>query len=498
MHTKSHLLLILSIFLFLCQSNAGQTATVVFISDTKVEIEIKDPIDGYPNSFYVTRKIKLEPNIPVSHEINVDDFAFLNIEPQQMYGRYSLLLLEGSHLTVNYLAGKTTLTGDNAAGIEYLYANYIKRGEGFYVNQLVPVMESKITDSIDFAGLDKEMEAWRKDLPYKKDLLHLLKEKNISNKAYDILSKTLEYFYLNVESDLYMFTMQGQMKGYVPPKEERFKLFERIENLCTDKRYLNEKAPKYLYSSNEYYNLKYRFLSEEKKDELNRQYDELVLGNFISWMLAPDYIQLPLFGDNTISQFQNGVGLLTSKEFVQWFQKKFPDKEHTKIISKLYTDQQEKLNRPNETQAIFLDNKAINSFQDLVQLKELKGKYLYIDLWASWCSPCLAQFKYGDQVHDLLHKYKDVSVVYISIDEDRNDKAWKKQIYFHHLNGFHIRTTETFSKYISSKLYDGKMISVPRYLLLDKNGDILEDNLPRPSELQKLEKALENFFKSNY
>ncbi len=498
MNKKNLLLTILTLFLFSCQSNTTHIETVIFISDAEVEIKIKDPIDGYPNPFYVTRKIKLEPNIPVSHEINVDDFAFLNIESQQMQMKYPLLLLEGSTLTVNYLNGEVKLSGDNAAGIEYLYTNYIKRGKGFYVNQLAPVMESKITDSIDFAGLDKEMEAWRKDLLYKKDLLHLLKEKNISNKAYDILSKTLEYFYLNVESDLYMCTMQGQVKGYVPTKEERFKLFERIENLCTDEKYLNEKAPKYLYSSNDYDNLKYRFLTDEMKDELNRQYDELVLGNFISWMLAPDYIQLKKFGTNAISQLQDGVGRLTSKEFVQWFQKKFPDKEHTQIISKLYTDQQEKLNGSNETQAIFLDNKAINSFQDLVQSEELKGKYLYIDLWASWCSPCLAQFKYSDQVHDLIHKYKNVSVVYISIDEDRDDKTWKKQIYYHHLDGFHMRATETFSKYISSKLYDGKMTSVPRYIFLDKNGDILDDNLPRPSELQKLEKALDKIFlKSN-
>lgn len=486
---KNFLLLVLILLLFSCQSNATQTATVLFVSDTEVEIEIKDPIDGYPNLVYVTRKIKLQPNIPVKHDINVDDFAFLNIESQKMNVRYSLLLLEGGNLTLNYLGGETTITGDNAAGIEYLITNYQKKGLLYYVNQLLPLMESKITDAIDFAGLDKEMETWRGNLPYKNDLRDFLVKKEISNQAYDILSKTLEYVYLDIESVLYMGTMQGQVNGYTPTKEENYKLFERVEYLCTDERYLNEYAPKYLYSSNDYYTLKYRFQDEEMKDELEEKYDKKVFGNFISWTLAHDNIQLKKFGNQAIFDIKNGVGVLCSEEFVKWFQNKFPGKEYPRIVSSLYAEHKEKVKNRDDTRVRFLDSKSINTFQDLVQLEELKGKHLYIDLWASWCSPCLAQFKYNEQVHELLIVHKDVVVVYISIDEDRKDEIWKKQIYNHNLNGFHMRATKTFSQYISSKLYDGKQIGIPRYLLLDKNGEILDANLPRPSELQKLEEA---------
>ncbi len=166
--------LILTFFLFSCQSNATCFSTIVFISDTKVELEIKDPIDGNPNSFYVTQKIQLEPNVPISYKAKVTDFAFLNVESQQMQIKYSLLLLEGCSLTVNYLNGETVLSGDNAEGIEYLYKNYRKKGLGFYVNLLVPLMESQISDSINFIALDKEMEVWRENLQYKKDLLDLL------------------------------------------------------------------------------------------------------------------------------------------------------------------------------------------------------------------------------------------------------------------------------------------------------------------------------------
>lgn len=491
MQIKSYMLLLLVMLSFSCQSNVRKVAAVVFISDTPVEIEIKDPIDGYPNSGFVTRIIKLEPNIPVRHEIDVDDFSFLNIESRQMYVKYDLLLLEGAILTVNYIGGKTTLAGENAAGIEYLYENYKKRGLLHYVDQQVPIIESNITDSINFIGLDREMLAWRSTLPYRKDLLEMLQQDLITRKAYDILSKTLEYVYIDVESSLYQGTMEGQVKGYTPTKEERYKLFERIERLCADEKYRNEKAPKYLYSSNDYCLQLYRILSEGDKDKIDRRYGDLSLGSYVSWMLEPDYIQLRKFGNEAISQLQNGVGLLTDEKFIEWYQKKFPDTEYAQIISQLYDSQKQKMTQSDETQVVFLDNGKINSFQDLVRLEELKGKCLYIDLWASWCSPCLAQFKYNVVLYDLLLKYKNVSVVYISIDNEREEKTWKNQINKHNLNGFHMRATETLSKYISSKLNNGQSIRIPRYILLDSDGNILNDDLPRPAEIQKLEEVLD-------
>ncbi|MDR1742434.1 MAG: redoxin family protein, partial [Dysgonamonadaceae bacterium] len=141
--------------------------------------------------------------------------------------------------------------------------------------------------------------------------------------------------------------------------------------------------------------------------------------------------------------------------------------------------------------AIFLDDKAISSFRDLAQTHELKGGYVYIDLWASWCSPCLAQFKYNGQLHELLAGYGNIQTVYISIDEDREEKTWRKQIDFHSLDGYHIRASKPLVNYISSALYEGKSVAVPRYLILNKNGDILDANLPRPSQITQLKEVLD-------
>lgn len=464
---------------------------VTFLSDTTAEVEIKEPIDGFPNTFYVTKKIQLEPNTPISFEMDVEDFAYLNVESQQMKVKYSLLILEGFHLTIKYLNGKTTLSGDNSKGIDYLYENYTKKGLGYYVNQMGSLVVTIIADSINFNKLDKTISTWNENLKYKKDLLNMLNQNEISNNAYDILTKTLEHAYLGIESMLYRGIINGMLKGYKPTEQERYKLFERIEKLFNNERYLNEKTPKYLYAfPNDYYELKYKFLSDGIKERMDKKYNKPIFGSYITWIFAPDYMQLKQLGTQAIFDIQNGVGQLNSEEFVQWFQNKFPDKEYTHIISKLYSKQKESLNY-NHSEAVFLDDKSINTFNDLAELPEVKGKYIYVDLWASWCSPCLAQFKYNKQLHDLLSTYKDVVIVYISIDEEKETETWKRQIKLHNLNGFHIRANKPLYEYISANVYNGKSVSVPRYLILKKNGEILMSDLPRPSEFNKLKDALD-------
>lgn len=485
----NRLLILLSLLLSAFSGcSKKQTTIITFISDIEAEVEIYDPVDGMPNSFYITKKLHLQPGIPVEHEMEVDGFAYVRYKSREIIDyRYDMPVLARTRLEMRYKDGKLELSGDNAAGIKYLHDNYTLKGLSYHTDFLESFLKSRYEDmdTINFKELDKDIQDWQAGLQYKKDLRKMLESGDIGKDFYEILSQDLENVSIEVQYDFYESAIRGQIFKNPPTTEEKNKLAERIENLYISNGARNVTF-KCLYYPSRYYFLKETLLNDKETE--NRQ--DSLFGYSAIYFLAPDSLQLSSFGNDAIFELQAGVGSLTDEKFIRWFQNKFPGKEFTDIVSKLYLEKVEKLKAKN-TDPVFLDREIIGSFEELVQQEGLKDKNLYIDMWASWCSPCLAEFRNNEYIHKLLEKYQDVATVYISIDEDENEAAWKNQINFHKLNGYHLRATKSFVDYLSKLLYDGKSVGVPRYLLVGKDGKVLDDNLPRPSQSSELQKRLD-------
>lgn len=133
----------------------------------------------------------------------------------------------------------------------------------------------------------------------------------------------------------------------------------------------------------------------------------------------------------------------------------------------------------------FVDNyENINSLTDC--LLPLKGKQIYIDIWSTSCGPCKKEFEYNEKLKETL-KNKDVEILYISLDSDQNKDRWENMIKYYNLKGNHIRANEKLETDLERKL--GKF-GIPRYLLIDKQGNIINNDAPRPSNLSELEKQL--------
>ena len=60
-----------------------------------------------------------------------------------------------------------------------------------------------------------------------------------------------------------------------------------------------------------------------------------------------------------------------------------------------------------------------------VSLSDLKGKYVYIDIWATWCGPCTGELPHLKELEKKMHGKK---IVFVSISCDKDKAAWEKMV----------------------------------------------------------------------
>ena len=126
-----------------------------------------------------------------------------------------------------------------------------------------------------------------------------------------------------------------------------------------------------------------------------------------------------------------------------------------------------------------------------VSLSHLKGKVVYIDIWATWCGPCRAEFPWAKELKKRFEGNNEVVFLYASVDED--SKAWGKFLKTTNSpEGTHIRLSPIEQRKITEGYQCGG--GVPKYFLIDKQGKIVSTLAPRPSS-GKAEEAIRALLK---
>lgn len=109
-------------------------------------------------------------------------------------------------------------------------------------------------------------------------------------------------------------------------------------------------------------------------------------------------------------------------------------------------------------------------------INKYEGKVIYLDFWASWCSPCKREMPYS---HKLQDKFKEKDVVFVYISTDRNAAAWKGTMDKLKLTGELYRVNKNVYYQMNDRF---NVQYIPRYVLIDKKGKVVDDNAKRPSD----------------
>ena len=114
-----------------------------------------------------------------------------------------------------------------------------------------------------------------------------------------------------------------------------------------------------------------------------------------------------------------------------------------------------------------------------VSLDEFKGKVVYIDFWASWCGPCRQQFPFAKALKEKFTEKEKKKIVFLYISIDENEESWRSAIEKLEIHGFHTISPGNWNSE-ACKFF--KISSIPRYMLIDKEGNIADENAKRPAD----------------
>jgi thiol-disulfide isomerase/thioredoxin len=194
----------------------------------------------------------------------------------------------------------------------------------------------------------------------------------------------------------------------------------------------------------------------QKSEALKKKFVEDNPNSFVSLYFLNNKVSTLSFEDLKIAYAKLGDDYKTTTTIGQNIAKKIESLEATDVGK----------------MAVPISKKDING--NMVNLQSLRGKYVLLDFWGSWCVPCR---KSHPHLKELYAKYKEQGFEILGIaqevyqDQNKNREAWKKAIEKDGLSWMQVFNNEDIEKFDAVKAYG--ISSFPTKILLDKEGKII-------------------------
>ena len=329
----------------------------------------------------------------------------------------------------------------------------------------------------------------------------LLDNKKITRSFYKLIAGDRDCFYASISAELYL---QDMLKIYRSPKTDNSILAEentmkQLQNIFDrykpdDKNLM--KSPSWTKYALSMYT---KFYKQYFTKHINRDNIESLINvdsHFSFWF---EQIRQS-FSDEALESAlalliyragpENNDVVEASVPAFEYFKEKYPASHYLQYFQ-YYMNRAILFYSGNklDSSIYFIEaGDRINSFSELIF--QLRGKKLYVDIWRITCGPCRGEFQYKDSLEIILEQH-DIIPLYISLDNNNQDKKWKALVYAYNLRGIHFRANQAFIDDLNKLYLDGKnpggnekkSFSIPWYMLIDKNGHIVEKQAKRPSEI---------------
>lgn len=173
--------------------------------------------------------------------------------------------------------------------------------------------------------------------------------------------------------------------------------------------------------------------------------------------------------------------------YISIFKKYSNDKKLIEGFENAFLVDIEALKQNTSEVVLYDENKKTTTLSAFIEAN--KGKIIYIDFWASWCAPCRAAFPSSRKLHE---EFKEKEIVFLYLSTDANFEAWKKANQFEKLNenSYFIINPKT-SEYLKKLAID----FIPRYVLINSNGEISNPKAPSPDS-EKIKQELNGLLQS--
>ena len=126
-------------------------------------------------------------------------------------------------------------------------------------------------------------------------------------------------------------------------------------------------------------------------------------------------------------------------------------------------------------------------------LSEYKGKVLFVDIWGTWCAPCIAEFPHLRAIQEHFKDNPNVMIMSLSCDIERKPERWLPflQQRGDEITWHQFMLTKEGNKVTSEVYY---IYGIPHFMLIDKEGNFVSYDGPHPSladPIKEIEKVLQ-------